>query len=470
MRGSDLLLLLVGGFALCSATENATDLSFCGPWKIEDNGNGKARLVITHPAGDHSLMHLHEIRIYDMRNADGALMGVVSENIAYVQGLKVGEVLSPTEFSPNVNPTCNAEHLCPSSGTSICVTVGGTHPPFAPPSPPSPPALPDLNFQATFVIEDDGNGKARMRLTRADGLPHGLLDQQYVRLLSNKFTFEDGTLPGVTSKTTMWIGFNWRTTIISPTEIEHLATADTCDASTSCPSSGTVEVEDGARAPPSAPPAPPISPDLNFQATFVIEDDGNGKARMRLTRADGLPHGLLDQQYVRLLSNKFTFEDGTKPGVTSQTIMWIGFNWRTTIISPTEIEHLATADTCDASTSCPSSGTVEVEDGALASPSAPPSPPSPPPSPPSPPSPPLRPPMPSPPPSPVAPPPIIPSQLTAAGDDTPLGLAIGLPLGGLLLVAILSAIGCIWYRKPGMRQQSNPTKPTQVAEVEMSRA
>ena len=352
MRRCDLLLLLVGGFALCSATENATDLSFCGPWKIEDNGNGKARLVITHPAGDHSLMHLHETRIYDMRNADGALMGVVSENIAYVQGLKVGEVLSPTEFSPNVNPTCNAEHLCPSSGTSICVTVGGTHPPFAPPSPPLPPALPDLNFQATFVIEDDGNGKARMRLTRADGLPHGLLDQQY----------------------------------------------------------------------------------------------------------------------VRLLSNKFTFEDGTKPGVTSQTIMWIGFNWRTTIISPTEIEHLATADTCDASTSCPSSGTVEVEDGALASPSAPPSPPSPPPSPPSPPSPPLRPPMPSPPPSPVAPPPIIPSQLTAAGDDTPLGLAIGLPLGGLLLVAILSAIGCIWYHKPGMRQQSNPTKPTQVAEVEMSRA
>ena len=346
MRRCNLLLLLVGGFALCSATENATDLSFCGPWKIEDNGNGKARLVITHPAGDHSLMHLHETRIYDMRNADGALMGVVSENLAYVQGLKVGEVLSPTEFSPNVNPTCNPEHLCPSSGTSICVTVGGTHPPFAPPSSPSPP----------------------------------------------------------------------------------------------------------------------VSPDLNFQANFVIEDDGNGKARMRLTRADGEPHGLLDQQYVRLLSNKFTFGDGISPGVTSQTLMWIGSNWRTTIISPTEIEHLVNNRNCDASTSCPSSGTVEVEDGALASPSAPPSPPSPPPPPPSPPSPP------SPPLSPVASPPIIPSQLTAAGDDTPLGLAIGLPLGGLLLVAILSAIGCIWYHKPGMRQQSNPTKPTQVAEVEMSRA
>ena len=469
MRRSDLLLLLVGGFALCfseTASGETAAESFCGPWRIENNSN-VARLVIMHPAGDHSLMHLHETRIYDMRNANDVSMGVVSENLAYLQGLKVGEVLSPTEFSPNVSPPCNDEHMCPSNGTSVCVTVGDTHSPLAPPS---PPASPDLNFQATFVIEDDGNGRARMRLTRADGLPHGLLDQQYVRLLSNKFTFEDGTKPGVTSQTITWLSSNWRNRIISPTEIEHLASADTCDASTSCPSSGTVEVEDGARAPPSAPPAPPISPDLNFQATFVIEDDGNGRARMRLTRADGLPHGLLDQQYVRLLSNKFTFEDGTKPGVTSKTIMWIGFNWRTTIISPTEIEHLATADTCDASTSCPSSGTVEVEDGALASPSAPPSPPSPPPSPPSPPSPPLRPPMPSPPPSPVAPPPIIPSQLTAAGDDTPLGLAIGLPLGGLLLVAILSAIGCIWYRKPGMRQQSNPTKPTQVAEVEMSRA
>ena len=351
MRRSDLLLLLVGGFALCfseTASGETAAESFCGPWRIENNSN-VARLVIMHPAGDHSLMHLHETRIYDMRNANDVSMGVVSENLAYLQGLKVGEVLSPTEFSPNVSPPCNDEHMCPSNGTSVCVTVGDTHSPLAPPS---PPASPDLNFQATFVIEDDGNGRARMRLTRADGLPHGLLDQQYVRLLSNKFTFEDGTLPGVTSKTTMWIGFNWRTTIISPTEIEHLATADTCDASTSCPSSGT----------------------------------------------------------------------------------------------------------------------VEVEDGALASPSAPPSPPSPPPSPPSPPSPPLRPPMPSPPPSPVAPPPIIPSQLTAAEDDTPLGLAIGLPLGGLLLVAVLSAICCIRYRKPGMWQQSNPTKPTQVAEVEMSRA
>ena len=45
MRRSDLLLLLVGGFTLCSATETAADLSFCGPWRIEDNGNGKARLV-----------------------------------------------------------------------------------------------------------------------------------------------------------------------------------------------------------------------------------------------------------------------------------------------------------------------------------------------------------------------------------------------------------------------------------------
>jgi hypothetical protein len=200
MRRSDLLLLLVGGFTLCSATETAADLSFCGPWRIEDNGNGKARLVITHPAGNHSLLHLHETRIYDMRNANGALMGVVSENLAYVQGLVVGEVLSPTEFSPNVNPTCNAEHLCPSSGTRICVTVGGTHAPFAPPS---PPVSPDLNFQANFAIEDDSNDKARMRFTRADGEPHGLLDQQYVRLLSNNFTFEDGTSPGVASRTVM---------------------------------------------------------------------------------------------------------------------------------------------------------------------------------------------------------------------------------------------------------------------------
>ena len=337
MRRSDLLLLLVGGFALCSATENATDLSFCGPWKIEDNGNGKARLVITHPAGDHSLMHLHETRIYDMRNANDVSMGVVSENLAYLQGLKVGEVLSPTEFSPNVSPPCNDEHMCPSNGTSVCVTVGDTHSPLAPPS---PPASPDLNFQATFVIEDDGNGRARMRLTRADGLPHGLLDQQYVRLLSNKFTFEDGTKPGVTSKTITWLSSNWRNRIISPTEIEHLASADKCDASTSCPSSGTVEVEDGARAPPSAPPSPPTSP-----------------------------------------------------------------------------------------------------------------------------TPPSLPPAPSPP-------------TIAAEGDTLLGLAIGLPVGGLLLVAILSAICCIWYRKPGMWQQSNPTKrtqvvsssSTQVAEVEMSRA
>ena len=339
MRRSDLLLLLVGGFALCfseTASGETAAESFCGPWRIENNSN-VARLVIMHPAGDHSLMHLHETRIYDMRNANDVSMGVVSENLAYLQGLKVGEVLSPTEFSPNVSPPCNDEHMCPSNGTSVCVTVGDTHSPLAPPS---PPASPDLNFQATFVIEDDGNGRARMRLTRADGLPHGLLDQQYVRLLSNKFTFEDGTKPGVTSKTTMWIGFNWRTTIISPTEIEHLATADTCDASTSCPSSGTVEVEDGARAPPSAPPSPPTSP-----------------------------------------------------------------------------------------------------------------------------TPPSLPPAPSPP-------------TIAAEGDTLLGLAIGLPVGGLLLVAILSAICCIWYRKPGMWQQSNPTKrtqvvsssSTQVAEVEMSRA
>jgi len=127
--------------------------------------------------------------------------------------------------------------------------------------------------------------------------------------------------------------------------------------------------------------------------------------------------------------------------------MWIGSKWRTTIISSTEIEHVVSNRNCVTSTSCPSSGTVEVEDGALASPtpSAPPSPPSP-------------------------PFPIIPSQLTAAEENTPLGLAIGLPLGGLLLVAALSAIWCIRYRKPGMRQQSNPTKPTQVAEVGMSRA
>ena len=339
MRRSDLLLLLVGGFALCfseTASGETAAESFCGPWRIENNSN-VARLVIMHPAGDHSLMHLHETRIYDMRNANDVSMGVVSENLAYLQGLKVGEVLSPTEFSPNVSPPCNDEHMCPSNGTSVCVTVGDTHSPLAPPS---PPASPDLNFQATFVIEDDGNGRARMRLTRADGLPHGLLDQQYVRLLSNKFTFEDGTKPGVTSQTITWLSSNWRNRIISPTEIEHLATADTCDASTSCPSSGTVEVEDGARAPPSAPPSPPTSP-----------------------------------------------------------------------------------------------------------------------------TPPSLPPAPSPP-------------TIAAEGDTLLGLAIGLPVGGLLLVAILSAICCIWYRKPGMWQQSNPTKrtqvvsssSTQVAEVEMSRA
>ena len=339
MRRSDLLLLLVGGFALCfseTASGETAAESFCGPWRIENNSN-VARLVIMHPAGDHSLMHLHETRIYDMRNANDVSMGVVSENLAYLQGLKVGEVLSPTEFSPNVSPPCNDEHMCPSNGTSVCVTVGDTHSPLAPPS---PPASPDLNFQATFVIEDDGNGRARMRLTRADGLPHGLLDQQYVRLLSNKFTFEDGTKPGVTSQTITWLSSNWRNRIISPTEIEHLASADKCDASTSCPSSGTVEVEDRARAPPSAPPSPPTSP-----------------------------------------------------------------------------------------------------------------------------TPPSLPPAPSPP-------------TIAAEGDTLLGLAIGLPVGGLLLVAILSAICCIWYRKPGMWQQSNPTKrtqvvsssSTQVAEVEMSRA
>ena len=195
-----------------------------------------------------------------------------------------------------------------------------------------------------------------------------------------------------------------------------------------------------------------------FLANFVIEDDGTGKARMRLTRADGQPHGLLDQQYARLQSSTFTFEDGTSPGVTSETIMWLSSEWRATIISPTEIEHMVDNLSCDSSNSCPSSGTVEVEDGARAPPSAPPSPPTSP-------TPPSLPPAPSPP-------------TIAAEGDTLLGLAIGLPVGGLLLVAILSAICCIWYRKPGMWQQSNPTKrtqvvsssSTQVAEVEMSRA
>ena len=46
-----------------------------------------------------------------------------------------------------------------------------------------------------------------------------------------------------------------------------------------------------------------------------------------------------------------------------------------TIISPTEIEHIVDNLSCDSSNSCPSSGTVTVEDGALAPPSAPPSPP-----------------------------------------------------------------------------------------------
>ena len=56
---------------------------------------------------------------------------------------------------------------------------------------------------------------------------------------------------------------------------------------------------------------------------------------MRLTRADGQPHGLLDQQYARLVSNTFTFADGTSPGVTSQTLMWLHDQWRTTVISTT---------------------------------------------------------------------------------------------------------------------------------------
>ena len=309
-------------------------------------------------------------------------------------------------------------------------------------------------FLANFVIEDDGTGKARMRLTHADGQPHGLLDQQYARLQSSTFTFEDGTSPGVTSETIMWLSSEWRATIISPTEIEHIVDNLSCDSSNSCPSSGTVTVEDGALAPPSAPPSPPISPDLKFLANFSI-DNCTGKARMRLTRADGQPHGLLDQQYARLQSSTFTFEDGTSPGVTSETIMWLSFKWRATIISPTEIEHIVDNLSCDSSNSCPSSGTVEVEDGAPAPPSSPPSPPSSPPSPPSPPPPPSLPP---------APPPT-----TAAGNETTLGLAIGLPLGGLLVVAVLTAIGC-HYRRTPRRPPPNPTEPSQVAEVEISRA
>ena len=251
MRASGLLLLLAHGIALCSAADD-----FCGAWKIESTTNGKARLVITHPEGDHDLLHLHETRIYDMRDATGARMGVVSENILYVQGLKVGEVLSATEFSPNVNPTCDLEHMCPSNGTSICVAVGNVSSPFAPPS---PPVSPDLNFQANFVIEDGGDGRARMRLTRADGQPHGLLDQQYARLVSNTFTFADGTSPGVTSQTLMWLHDQWRTTVISTTVIEHLVTPQ-CNTDNSCPSTGTVEVEDGARQPPALPPTPPTPP------------------------------------------------------------------------------------------------------------------------------------------------------------------------------------------------------------------
>ena len=188
----------------------------------------------------------------------------------------------------------------------------------------------------------------------------------------------------------------------------------------------------------------------DFLANFTIEDDGTGKARMTLTPADGQPHGLVDQQYARLLSSTFTFEDGTSPGVTSETLMWLGSKWRATIISPTEIEHIVDNLSCDASNSCPSSGTVEVEDGERAPPSSPPSPPSSPPPPPSPPS--L--PAPSPP-------------TTKAGNETNLGLAIGLPLGGLFVVAVLTAIGCYYRRKP---QTPNPTEPSQVAEVEISRA
>ena len=48
-----------------------------------------------------------------------------------------------------------------------------------------------------------------------------------------------------------------------------------------------------------------------------------------------------------------------------------------------------------------------------------------------------------------------------------LGLATGLPLGGLFVVAVLTAIGCYYRRKP---QTPNPTEPSQVAEVEISRA
>ena len=191
----------------------------------------------------------------------------------------------------------------------------------------------------------------------------------------------------------------------------------------------------------------------DFLANFTIEDDGTGKARMRLTRADGQPRGLLDQQYARLLSSTFTFEDGTSPGVTSETLMWLGSKWRATIISPTVIEHIVDNLSCDASNSCPSSGTVEVEDGDRAPPPSPPSPPSPPPPPSLPPRPPSL---------PAASPPT-----TKAGNETNLGLAIGLPLGGLFVVAVLTAIGCHYRRKP---QTPNPTELSQVAEVEISRA
>jgi len=169
---------------------------------------------------------------------------------------------------------------------------------------------------------------------------------------------------------------------------------------------------------------------------------------MRLTRADGQPHGLVDQQYARLLSSTFTFEGGTSPGVTSETLMWLGSKWRATIINSTEIEHIVDNLSCDASNSCPSSGTVEVEDGELAPPPSPPSPPS------------------SPPPPPFLPAPSPPTT-KAGNNETNLGLAIGLPLGGLFVVAVLTAIGCYYRRKP---QTPNPTEPSQVAEVEISRA
>ena len=59
-------------------------------------------------------------------------------------------------------------------------------------------------------------------------------------------------------------------------------------------------------------------------------------------------------------------------------------------------------------------------------------------------------------------------KLRACADpDSGPGLAIGLALGGCLLVAVLGAVACIWYRKPRMQTGSSARAP-QLVEVTVS--